>query len=54
MRQIVTVTPFDTFDDAVRIANSVEYGLTAVVFTKDQVKANRYVRAVETGMVSCG
>ncbi|KAF3058461.1 Aldehyde dehydrogenase [Daldinia childiae] len=48
---IVTVTPFDTFDDAVRIANSVEYGLTAIVFTKDQVKANRYVRAVETGMV---
>ncbi|KAI1104769.1 dehydrogenase [Jackrogersella minutella] len=48
---IVTVTPFDTYADAVRIANSVDYGLTAVVFTKDQLKANRFVRAVEAGMV---
>ncbi|KAI0383237.1 dehydrogenase [Hypomontagnella monticulosa] len=48
---IVTVTPFDTFEDAVRITNSVDYGLTSVVFTQDQLKANRYVRAVEVGMV---
>lgn len=49
---LVTVTPFDTFEDAVRITNSVDYGLTSVVFTQDQLKANRYVRAVEVGMVS--
>ncbi|KAI1380720.1 dehydrogenase [Hypoxylon crocopeplum] len=48
---IVTVTPFDTFEDAVRIVNSVDYGLTSLVFTKDQLKANRFVRAVEAGMV---
>ncbi|KAI1500712.1 dehydrogenase [Biscogniauxia marginata] len=48
---IVTVTPFNTFEDAVRIANSIEYGLTAAVFTRDQVKANRFVRAIEAGMV---
>ncbi|OTB08969.1 hypothetical protein M426DRAFT_18363 [Hypoxylon sp. CI-4A] len=48
---IVTVTPFDTFEDAVRITNSVDYGLTAVVFTNDQLKANRFVRVVESGMV---
>lgn len=49
--------PFDTFEDAVRITNSVEYGLVSVVFTQDQLKANRFVRAVEVGMVSfnsCG
>ncbi|KAI2469476.1 dehydrogenase [Annulohypoxylon bovei var. microspora] len=48
---IVTITPFGSFEDAVRIANSVDYGLTAVVFTKDQLKANRFVRSVEAGMV---
>ncbi|KAI5926549.1 dehydrogenase [Camillea tinctor] len=48
---IVTVSQFDTFEDAVRITNSIEYGLTAVVFTQDQLKANRFVRAVDVGMV---
>ncbi|KAI8626843.1 dehydrogenase [Xylariaceae sp. FL1651] len=48
---IVTVMPFNSFEDAVRVTNSVEYGLTAVVFTQDQLKANRFVRAVEAGMV---
>ncbi|KAI1211663.1 dehydrogenase [Annulohypoxylon truncatum] len=48
---IATVTPFGDFEDAVRIANSVDYGLTAVVFTNDQLKANRFARHVEAGMV---
>ncbi|KAI0885512.1 dehydrogenase [Annulohypoxylon maeteangense] len=48
---IVTVTPFGNFEDATRIVNSVAYGLTAVVFTNDQLKANRFVRSVEAGMV---
>ncbi|KAI1340556.1 dehydrogenase [Xylariaceae sp. FL0016] len=48
---IVTVTPFETFEDAVRIVNSVEYGLTSTVFTRDQLKANRFARAVDVGMV---
>lgn len=43
--------PFDTFEDAVRITNASEYGLTAAVYTKDAVKANRAARAVEVGMV---
>jgi acyl-CoA reductase-like NAD-dependent aldehyde dehydrogenase len=47
----VTVTAFDTFDDAIRITNSSEYGLTAIVYTKDQLKANRAVRAIDAGMV---
>jgi acyl-CoA reductase-like NAD-dependent aldehyde dehydrogenase len=43
--------PFDTFEDAIRMTNSSQYGLTSIVFTKDQTKANRFVRAVEVGMV---
>lgn len=48
---LVTVMPFDTFEDAIRVTNSSEYGLTSIVFTKDQIKANRFVRSVEVGMV---
>ncbi|KAI2625736.1 hypothetical protein GGR54DRAFT_592769 [Hypoxylon sp. NC1633] len=43
----MTVTQFDTFEDAVRITNSVVHGLTAMVFTKDQLKANQSVRAID-------
>lgn len=43
--------PFDTFDDAIRITNSSEYGLTSIVYTQDQIKANRAVRAIDAGMV---
>lgn len=48
---IVTAMPFDTFDDAIRIANGTEYGLTAAVYTRDQIQANRAVRAIDTGMI---
>lgn len=47
----MTVSPFETFEDAIRITNSSEYGLTSVIYTKDQLKANRAVRAIDTGMV---
>jgi len=48
---IVTVTPFDTFDEVMGLANSSDYGLTAVIYTKDTLKANRAVRAIDSGMV---
>ena len=47
---LVTVTPFDTFEEAIRITNSSDYGLTAIVYTQDQLKANRAVRAIDIGM----
>ena len=37
--------------DAIRIANSVEYGLTGSVFTRDLGTALRTARALETGYV---
>lgn len=47
----VTVTPFETFDDAIRITNSSDYGLTNIIYTEDSLKANRAVRAIDAGMV---
>ena len=45
------MTPFATFEDAIRITNSSDYGLTAIVYTQNQLKANRAVRAIDVGMV---
>jgi acyl-CoA reductase-like NAD-dependent aldehyde dehydrogenase len=43
--------PFDDDADALRIANSVRYGLTASVFTRDLARAHTFARDVEAGFV---
>jgi len=47
----VTATPFDTFEDAIRMTNSSKYGLTAAIYTQDSLNANRAVRSIDSGMV---
>jgi betaine-aldehyde dehydrogenase len=42
---------FDSYDHAVAIANAVEYGLTASVFTRDLGTALDFSRDVEAGYV---
>ena len=43
--------PFDDYSHAVAIANGVEYGLTASVFTRDLATALAFSRDVEAGYV---
>jgi betaine-aldehyde dehydrogenase len=48
---VLVALRFKDYDDAVRIANGVEYGLTASVFTRDHQTAHRFARDVEAGYV---
>ena len=48
---LLVVIPFDSDDEALAIANGVEFGLTAGIFTRDLGRAMRFVRDVESGMV---
>jgi len=48
---VVSVTPFDDFDDAVKIANDTLYGLGAGVWTRDTGTAYRAGRAIQAGRV---
>jgi acyl-CoA reductase-like NAD-dependent aldehyde dehydrogenase len=48
---VVTVTAFDTEDEAVAIANEPEYGLLAAVYTRDSELAFRTARRLDSGMV---
>jgi acyl-CoA reductase-like NAD-dependent aldehyde dehydrogenase len=49
---VVAVIPFDTEEDAVRIANSTEYGLAGSIFTRDLARGIRMARAVQSGNLS--
>jgi 2-formylbenzoate dehydrogenase len=48
---VLSVLTFDTEQDAVRIANAVDYGLTASVWTNDLTRAHRVAAAFEAGFV---
>ncbi len=49
---VVSVVPFDDEADAVRIANSTEYGLAGSIFTNDMRRGIRMSRAVQSGNLS--
>ena len=42
---------FESDDDAVRIANDCEYGLTAALCTRDEVRAAQLAQRLEVGMI---
>jgi alpha-ketoglutaric semialdehyde dehydrogenase len=48
---VVSVIPFDSFDDGLAIANGVSYGLSAAIYTRNVNQAFRAQRDLETGIV---
>jgi acyl-CoA reductase-like NAD-dependent aldehyde dehydrogenase len=48
---VLAAMPFSTYEEAVEIANGVELGLTASVFTSDLATAHRFARDVQAGYV---
>jgi aminomuconate-semialdehyde/2-hydroxymuconate-6-semialdehyde dehydrogenase len=48
---VVTLTPFETEEEALQMANSVRYGLAASVWTNDLKRAHRVADKIESGIV---
>lgn len=48
---VVTVTPFETDDDAVALANDTRYGLNAMLFTENVHRAHRVAGRLRAGTV---
>ena len=48
---VLTAIPFETEEDALEIANGVQYGLAGYVWTNDLSRALRFSNALEAGMI---
>ncbi|TDE36014.1 aldehyde dehydrogenase family protein [Antarcticimicrobium sediminis] len=48
---VLSIMKFETEEEAVRIANDTDYGLTNYVQTQDGARANRMARVLRSGMV---
>ena len=48
---VVAITAYDDLDDAIRIANTTDYGLQAAIFTRDIGKALKAVQSLDFGGV---
>jgi aminomuconate-semialdehyde/2-hydroxymuconate-6-semialdehyde dehydrogenase len=48
---VVTVTPFDSEEEAIAFANSTRYGLSASLWTRDLQRAHRVAAALDSGTV---
>jgi betaine-aldehyde dehydrogenase len=49
---VVAILPFDSEEEAIRLANGTAYGLSGSLWTRDLARALRVSRAVETGVIS--
>lgn len=47
----VTISTFQTEEEAITLANDTTYGLGSAIFTKDLTRAHRVARKIEAGMV---
>jgi 5-carboxymethyl-2-hydroxymuconic-semialdehyde dehydrogenase len=48
---VVTITPFDTDEEALDLANNTRYGLAAYLWTTNLTRAHTFAQNVEAGMV---
>lgn len=48
---VVTIQPFDTEEEVIKMANATKYGLSATIWTSDLKRAHRVAEQVEAGII---
>jgi 1-pyrroline-5-carboxylate dehydrogenase len=47
----VAVAPYDELDEAIRLANDTEYGLTAGFYSEDRAEIDTWLNSIEAGVI---
>ena len=48
---VVTITPFESEDEVMMMANSTQYGLASIIWTENLTRAHRLAAKIKTGIV---
>ena len=48
---VVAITPFDTDEEALELANNTKYGLAAYIWTNDLKRSHNFAQGIDAGMV---
>lgn len=48
---VISIIPVESFEEALRVANDVEYGLSASIVTQNIEKAHRFIKDIQAGTV---
>ena len=48
---MVSIIPFESEEDVIKMANSTKYGLSASIFTENVSKAHRVAAKIDSGVV---
>ncbi len=48
---VVTITPFDSEEEALQMANCTEYGLASIIWTQDITRAHNLAAQIQSGIV---
>tara|TARA_B100001996_G_C18662325_1_gene593550 strand:- start:248 stop:1690 length:1443 start_codon:yes stop_codon:yes gene_type:complete len=48
---VVTLQKFTTEEEAINLANETDYGLSATIWSKDKIKANRVADQIDAGII---
>jgi 1-pyrroline-5-carboxylate dehydrogenase len=47
----VAVAPYDDLNEAIRLSNETEYGLTAGLYSEDRAEIDKWLASIEAGVV---
>ncbi|MGZ4114205.1 MAG: aldehyde dehydrogenase family protein [Actinomycetota bacterium] len=47
----VAVAPYDDLDEAIRLSNDTEYGLTAGFYSEDRAEIDKWLNSIEAGVI---
>ncbi|HZD80487.1 MAG TPA: aldehyde dehydrogenase family protein [Actinomycetota bacterium] len=48
---LVAVAPYEDLDEAIRLSNDTEYGLTAGLYSEDREQIDRWLNSIEAGVI---